>query len=363
MRDRAEYRETYLLRRGQYDLPDTSEALWPAMPAVLPPLPSDAPANRLGLALWMTDPKNPLVSRVAVNRVWFQFFGRGIVDSVDNFGVQGTPPTHPQLLDWLAQDFQKSGWDVKRLIKQMVMSATYRHSSEASTTHLAADPGNHFYTRGTRQRLTGEMLRDNALFVSGLLVEKLGGPSVAPYQPEGLWEELAGGASNGPYVMSQGDDLFRRSLYTYRKRTVSHPTVATFDAPSWEICQIKRATTNTPLQALALLNDVTYVEAARHLARQMLSEPSEVPEQVIAAGFRTAILREPTERELSVLVQGWNNYWEFYRDHPEAAQELLSIGATAEAALPDSAVDAARLAAYATTASVILNLDEFIVKE
>lgn len=378
MRDRPQYRETYLLKRGQYDQPDKSQPLWPAVPAALPPLSVDQPPNRLGLAAWMVDARNPLVARVAVNRAWLKFFGRGLVESVDNFGVQGSPPTHPLLLDWLADDFRKNGWDLKRLHKQMVMSATYQQSSDVSEARLAQDPSNRFYARGPRYRLSAEQVRDAALSRAGLLVERLGGPPVFPYQPAGLWDELAGGANGGPYVQSTGPDLYRRSLYTFRKRTVSHPVLATFDAPSWEICQLKRARTNTPLQALALLNDVTYVEAARKLAERMLLEPqatepsspansptaidstaSDRAERSIRYGFDLVTLRQPTPAELQTLVQGFQNYLEYYEHHPDQAKELSQVG--------DSPVDSSlaehRLAAMTAIAAILLNLDEALTKE
>jgi len=359
MRERPEYRETHLLKRGQYDLPDKSEALWPALPSALPPLAEDQPANRLGLARWMVDDRNPLVARVAVNRAWLKFFGRGLVETPDNFGVQGTPPTHPLLIDWLADDFRRSGWDLKRLHKTILMSATYQQSSVLTADRLAADPENRWYSRGPRYRLSAEQIRDNALSLAGLLVERIGGPSVRPYQPAGLWEELAGGANNGPYEIDKGDNLYRRSLYTYRKRTVSHPTVSTFDAPSWEICQVKRGRTNTPLQSLALLNDVTYVEAAKKLAERMMLTGGESAESRIRYGFALTVLREPNERELTTLLGGYDEYLKYYSKNPEAAKNLLATG---EAKVEDS-LSADQLAALTSVASVLLNLDEVVTKE
>lgn len=373
MRDRPQYRETYLLKRGQYDQPDESQALWPAVPSVLPPLSREQPPNRLGLAAWMVDDRNPLVARVAVNRAWLKFFGRGLVETVDNFGVQGSPPTHPQLLDWLANDFRSHGWDLKRLHKQIVMSASYRQSSQSTRAALAQDPTNRYYTRGPRYRLSAEQVRDAALARAGLLVERLGGPPVFPYQPAGLWDELAGGANGGPYVQSQGDDLYRRSLYTFRKRTVAHPVLATFDAPTWEVCQLKRSRTNTPLQALALLNDVTYVEAARSLATRMLLEPQSVDDSIVGSGETTRIdatrsirygfdlvtLHQPTESELNTLLAGYENYLVYYADQLEQAQALSQVGdSTAE-----SSIEPQQLAAMTATAAILLNLDEALTKE
>ncbi len=359
MRERAEYRVTHLLSRGQYDRPDTSVDLWPQIPSMLPRLNGDQPPNRLGLARWMVDDRNPLVARVAVNRAWMKFFGRGLVETPDNFGLQGSPPTHPLLLDWLADDFRRHGWDLKRLHKQIAMSATYQQSSHLTTELLKADPGNRWYARGPRHRLSAEQIRDNALALAGLLSETIGGPSVRPYQPEGLWEELAGGANNGPYVRDSGEGLYRRSLYTYRKRTVSHPTLSTFDAPGREICQVQRGQTNTPLQSLALLNDITYVEASRKMAERMMGEGGSQSEDQIRYGFRLATSREPGERELKTLLDGYRDYREFYASNPEAAKALLSTGeAPVNPTLPADA-----LAAMSTVASILLNLDEVITKE
>ncbi len=359
MRERSEYRETYRLNRGQYDQPDTTEKLWPAIPMTLPTLTNAQPANRLGLALWMVDERNPLVARVAVNRAWAKFFGRGPVETANNFGIQGSPPTHPLLLDWLADDFRKNGWNLKRLHKQILMSATYQQASDLTAEKLELDRDNRWYSRGPRHRLSAEQIRDNALATSGLLVERQGGPSVFPYQPDGLWEELAGGASNGPYKRSSGNDLYRRSLYTYRKRTVSHPTTASFDAPNWEICQVKRSRTNTPLQALALLNDTTYVEAAKKFAERILRHGGQELDDQIRYGLVCATSREPNANELETLRAGFNAYLDFYTANPQSATALLATG---EAAV-DPSLPAVRTAAMTSLASVILNLDETITKE
>lgn len=359
MRERDGYRPTHLLKRGQYDQPDTSEDLWPAIPSMLPPLADGQPPNRLGLAEWMVYGRNPLVARVAVNRAWMKLFGRGLVETADNFGVQGTPPTHPLLVDWLADDFRRSGWNWKRLLKQIMTSATYCQSSVMTDDRRGADPENRWYSRGPRYRLSAEQIRDNALAVSGLLVERTGGPSVRPWQPDGLWEELAGGANNGPYETSRGDDLYRRSLYTYRKRTVSHPTLSTFDAPGWEICQIRRSRTNTPLQSLALLNDVTYVEAARNLAGRMMQAGGGSVDEGIRHGFRLALQRDPEERELATLTAGHAEYLAWYGGNGEAAGQLLAVGR----APVDPSFAKAELAAMTSVAAVLLNLDEMITRE
>jgi hypothetical protein len=356
MRELPEPRPTYLLERGLYDHADKSEELWPATPAVLHPMPEDAPRNRLGLAKWLVHPDNPLTPRVTVNREWERLFGRGLVDTPEDFGVQAAPPSHPALLDWLAVEFVESGWDLKALQKRIVMSAAYQQDSRVTDDHLEHDPENRLYARGPRHRLPAELIRDNALAVSGLLVDTIGGPSVMPYQPEGLWDDLAGGAGQGPYVLAEGEDLYRRSLYTYRKRTVSHPTLATFDAPTWELCWIRRTQTNTPMQALALLNDTTYVEAARHLAQRMLTEAADGR---LAHGFRLATGRVPSEREVAMLADGLNNYIETFRAHPEKGEAFIAHGASP---VPDD-LDPVELAAYTAVAAVILNLDETITKE
>jgi len=359
MRELPEPQPTYLLERGLYDHPDKSEELWPATPAVLHPMPEDAPNNRLGLAKWLVHPDNPLTPRVTVNREWDRLFGRGLVDTPEDFGVQAPPPSHPELLDWLAVEFVESGWDLKALQKRIVMSAAYQQDSRVTPDLLERDPENRLYARGPRHRLPAELVRDNALAVSGLLVEDIGGPSVMPYQPEGLWDDLAGGSGQGPYVLAEGDDLYRRSLYTYRKRTVSHPTLATFDAPTWELCWIRRTQTNTPMQALALLNDTTYVEAARHLAQRMLTEVNPSDESRIAYGFRLATARTPSAREIDMLTDGLTVYRETFAENPEEGAALIAHGASP---VPDD-LDPVELAAYTAVAGVILNLDETITKE
>ena len=359
MRERnGEYRPTWELNRGQYDQPMKDVNLWPSVPAALPPLADDQPKNRIGLAGWLVDDRNPLVARVIVNRAWLKFFGRGLVDPPDNFGVQGSPPSHPDLLDWLADDFRTHGWDLKRLHRQIVLSATYQQASESTQEKLKLDRKNQWRSRGPRYRLSAEQIRDSALLISGLLNKEIGGPSVFPYQPDGLWDELAGGANNGPYKRSSGRDLYRRSLYTYRKRTVPHPTTSTFDAPSWEKCQIKRASTNTPLQALALLNDTTYVEAAKKFAERIMSEGGQTLDERIDFAVLVAMSRRPTDVERATLKQGFRYYVEFYEGHMDEAKKLLAVG--------ESTTDASNfseLAAMTSVASVILNLDQTMMKE
>jgi hypothetical protein len=294
---------------------------------------------------------------VLVNRLWQQFFGLGLVKNSDNLGIQSEPPSHPELLDWLATELIGSGWNVQHIQRLIVSSYTYQQQSEAAPEQYRRDPENRLLARGPRHRLRAEATRDNALAVSGLLVTKLGGPSVMPYQPEGLWEELAGGAFE-VYTQGHGDDLYRRSLYVYRKRTVPHPSMATFDAPSWEICQVKRATTNTPLQALALLNDVTYVEAARKFAERMITEGGDTADARLTFAFRLATGRKPLPAELSALGASLEKYVARFRNSPAAAEELLSHGESPR----DKSLDVVELAAHTAIASVLLNLDETVSK-
>jgi hypothetical protein len=359
MEDLPKPRDTFALKRGRYDMPDRSRKVDPGVPACLPPLAADSPRNRLGLARWLVSADNPLTARVTVNRFWQHYFGTGLVKTAENFGLQGEPPSHPELLDWLAIEFVRSEWDIRALQRLIVTSATYRQSSNLSAAFAQHDPENRLLARGPRFRLPAEVVRDNALAISGLLVEKVGGPSVKPYQPPGLWEQLAGGAGEGPYIQDRAPGLYRRSLYVYRKRTVPHPELTTFDAPSREVCQVKRARTNTPLQALELLNDVTYVEAARRLAELTLTQGRATPEERIRFAFRRATARQPDARELHVLVRGLERYRQRFASDKEAAQRYVRHG---ESPL-DPRLDPADVAAYMATAEVILNLDETITKE
>jgi Protein of unknown function (DUF1553)/Protein of unknown function (DUF1549)/Concanavalin A-like lectin/glucanases superfamily/Planctomycete cytochrome C len=352
-------RDTFLLKRGRYDQPDRSQKVHPDVPACLPPLPAGAPRNRLGLARWLVDPANPLTARVTVNRLWQRCFGTGLVKTAEDFGIQGEPSSHPELLDWLATEFVRAGWDVKALLRLLVTSATYQQASEETPALLQKDPENRLLARGPRFRLPAELVRDNLLAVSGLLTEKLGGLSVKPYQPAGLWEDLAGGAGEGPYVQDKGSNLYRRSLYIYRKRTVPHPVLATFDAPSREVCQVKRPRTNTPLQALALLNDVTYAEAARCLAQLMLTERGHTAAERLTFAFRRATARAPRADELGVLLRGLERYRQSFRADVKAAEHFIRQGDSPV----DGRLDPVELAAYTAVAGVILNLDETITKD
>ncbi|MEM9411077.1 MAG: DUF1553 domain-containing protein, partial [Planctomycetota bacterium] len=359
MKEAESPRATYVLDRGQYDKPIRDEEIYPKFPAVLEF--GDAAnrrLNRLDLAQWITHRNNPLTARVAVNRIWSQLFGVGIHKTVEDFGIQSPQPTHIELLDFLAVAFVDSGWDLKRLIKMLVTSATYRQSSHAVIDSFSDDPQNLRLARGSRFRLSAEAIRDNALAISGLLSRRVGGPSVKPYQPDGLWDELAGGAGEGKYVMDRDENLYRRSLYTYRKRTVPHPTMSTFDASSREICQVGRQRTNTPLQALALLNDKTYVEAARHLAIRTVSQTSLLKKQIEFA-FRSATARRPMLWEVDILTASYQQALVKFQEDPDEVAEYLTVGVRQ---IPNSDVKP-ELAALAVVCSMILNLDETITRE
>lgn len=355
MQDMPQPRATHVLHRGQYNEP--TEVVSGDVPAVLPEMPENAATNRLGLAQWLTDPQHPLTARVAVNRYWQRLFGTGLVKTSEDFGVQGELPSHPELLDWLAAEFVRSQWNVKHIQRLMLTSATYRQSSHAGPTAYASDPENRWLMRGPRLRLDGEELRDAALSVSGLLVQQLGGKSVYPYQPAGLWIEL----NNRPgyskeYPQGKGEDLYRRSLYTFWKRTVPSPMLKILDAPEREFCTIRRSRTNTPLQALVLLNSPQYVEAARHLGQRMLKHNLPRVEDKLTYGFRLVTARRPTAAELEEIVLAFHAEHQKYNTSPDLAMKMLQIGESAF----DSSLDPAELAAFASIASLYLNLDEAI---
>jgi len=359
MVEQPQPRKTFVLMRGAYDRP--TDEVTPGVPDMFPPLADDAPPNRLGLARWLVDPKHPLTARVAVNRIWYQLLGRGIVETLEDFGTQGAWPTHPQLLDYLATDFVAHGWDVKRLQRMIVTSATYQQSSYLTAELAARDADNLLLARGARFRMTAEMIRDNALAVGGLLKHRLGGPSVRPYQPAGLWVEVSvadDSYSGGPFKQDHGDDLYRRSVYTWWKRTCPPPALNAFDAPEREFCTVRRSRTNTPLQSLVLMNDPTFVEAARGLAQRVLAKPSTATDRAKRA-FRMATGRAPTHHEQSLLVDLYQARRQHYASRPQDVDSLLAIG---ESPVPDS-LDRTDLAAWLTVTSVILNLDQTITKE
>jgi hypothetical protein len=354
-KERSEMRETFLLTRGEYDKP--AEKVAPGVPAILPELPEDAPTNRLGFAQWLLDPAHPLTARVTVNRYWQQFFGTGLVKTAEDFGVQGERPSHPELLDWLATEYVRSGWDTKHLLRLIVTSATYRQSSKATPELLASDPENRLLARGPRFRVDGEVVRDTALAVSGLLVDELGGRSVKPYEPPGLWEAVSFNNSQ-KYVQDLGEANYRRSLYTHWKRQSPPPNMLLFDAPTREYCVVRRPRTNTPLQALALLNDPQFVEASRAFAQRILLEGGDTVESRVAYAFRLATARLPDENETGALKRLLSEQLgEFERDRT-AVESLLAVGQF-EA---DPALDQVELAAWTTIATVILNLDETVTK-
>jgi hypothetical protein len=353
MKEMAERRPTYLLKRGAYDA--RGERVEPDTPEKIFTFAKNLPRNRLGLAKWMIDPQNPLTARVAVNRAWRMHFGRGLVLTEEDFGTQGKLPTHPELLDWLAATFVESHWDLKALHKLIVTSATYRQSSQASPQLLAKDPDNQLLARGPKHRLRAEEIRDNALAVSGLLSPKIGGPSVHPYQPEGLWEQ-SGTASH--YTQDKGEGLYRRSLYTFWKRIVPPPNMLIFDAPTREVCTARRETTTTPLQALVLLNDPQFVEAARVMAEHLVSQCGQDTTACITRGFRLTTGREPKPRELALLEQLYDEQLKHFQSDPAAAGQYLKIGDRPV----DQALPPQQLAATAVLASALINLDEFVTE-
>jgi hypothetical protein len=353
MRDRPTPRPTFVLKRGVYDAPgDRVEA---GAPERLLPFAAEWPRNRLGLAHWVTDRNNPLTARVVVNRVWKQHFGRGLAPTVEDFGMQGRSPSHPELLDWLANRFIESGWDRKALHELIVLSATYRQSSRTSPEAQQKDPDNILLARGPKHRLSAEVIRDRALKVSGLLVPQVGGPSVKPYQPAGVWEEAGTGKT---YTQDHGDKLYRRSLYTFWRRTAPPPSMLTFDATSREVCTAKRETTSTPLQALVLLNDPQFLEAARVIAEQTLrAAPSDLDSRVRRT-FQQVTGRLPEPREQAVLRRMLEEQMEYFRGTPAAAEKYLSIGEHAR----DPQLSVTDLAATAVVASAVMNHDEFVMK-
>ena len=350
-------RETYLLNRGVYDQPDKTQKLSALVPGSLPPMPADFPQNRMGLAKWLLLPEHPLTGRVAVNRYWQMLFGAGLVRTPEDFGSQGTPPTHPELLDWLATDFRTNGWDTKALLKKIVLSSTYGQSSVVSAELLEQDPGNRLLARGPRFRLSGHALRDQALAVSGHLDSTIGGPPVMPYQPDGLWEEVS--AKGVKYIVGENSDLYRKSLYTFWRRTVPPPSMMNFDSSNREICSVTTSRTNTPLQAMNLMNDPQYVEAARFVAERMMKEGGDSPADRISWGHKLVLAREPDPRVLEILTSGYSDYVSRYENDEESAKALIEIGKST----PDAALAAAELAALTNVASVLLNLDETVTKE
>lgn len=359
MKELPEPRPTFVLKRGAYDQPDPARPAPRGVPAALGQLPPTAPDNRLGLAQWLTHPENPLVARVAVNRLWELLFGVGLVATSEDFGMQGEWPSHPELLDWLAVEFREQGWDVRRMLRLMVTSRAYQQRSTVRPELRERDPENRALAYFPRRRLPAETIRDQALYVSGLLKETLGGASVKPYQPEGLWPEIAMPQSNTrDYRQDQGDGLWRRSIYTYWKRACPPPTMMAFDAPTREACTIRRAVTNTPLQALALWNDEQFVEAARGLAQRCLELSGDESERLTWA-FRACTGRAPQPPELERLKASVVAFRQRYKGDPQAAAALLRVGAHAKPERHNNA----ELAAWTMVCSALLNLSSTISQQ
>ena len=381
------HRETHMFVRGNWLV--HGKEVQPGVPQTLNPFPEGAPRNRLGLAQWMVSKDNPLTARVMVNRFWEQLFGAGIVETVEDFGSQGAPPSHPQLLDWLAyQLMHQYDWSMKQLLKEMVMSATYRQSSVASAVLLSLDPANRLLARGPRVRLSAEQVRDQALAVGNLLSDKMYGPAVMPPQPPGVWQVVYNG---GKWTTSEGEDRYRRAVYTYWRRTSPYPSMISFDAPSREFCSTRRISTNTPLQALVTLNDPVYVEAAQGLGAQMKRARGKVEEQ-ISFGYQRAMFKPISEKKLEALATLYQDVDQYFEQHPDEIEKMLADPAAAfniaeadytdegegmeeeidmevpeaeEAAQrwPCTGKDCQQLATFTVVANTILNLDEFITKE
>lgn len=360
-------RDAFILNRGEYDQP--GEKVGRGLPAVFSS--GTDPQNRLELARWIASPENPLTARVWVNRTWERFFGTGIVKTTENLGSQADYPSHPELLDWLAVEFMEPtvmpsvggqaavAWDMKAFQKMLVMSSTYRQSSHVNARVVSRDPENRLLARGPRFRLPGELIRDSALSVSGLLVPEIGGPSTRPYMPAGVWDETSKYGNLRNYRHEKGDGLYRRSMYIIWKRTAAPPTMLLFDAPNRETCTVQRSGTNTPLQALALLNEVTFVEASRALAVRMLTQGGDTSEAQVRFGFQLAVARAPTQDELQILVEGLQEDLARFADDEESAKKLVALG---ESKVGQD-LDPRQLAAYTLTANILLNLDEFVMRE
>lgn len=355
MKDKDTARKTFLLARGNYDQPTTE--VFPSTPAAILPFEKSLPQNRLGLAQWTFDKKNPLTARVFVNRIWQEFFGRGLVKSTADFGMQGDLPTHPELLDWLAVDFQENGWNIKRLVKQIVISATYQQSSKISPEKLSKDPANLYLSYAPRVRFPAELIRDMLLGSSGLLNKTIGGPSVKPYQPDGLWEMATSGRGIlRKYIQDSGQLLYRRGIYTFIKRTVPPPSMMMFDASNRDECQVSRYRTNTPLQALIMLNDPTMIEASKALADKILQQESD-PTKIITAAFRTIICRNPSAKEIETLVTYWKDTKQDLDKNKTGTDKMIAIGV-----YQPKTKNKTDLATTMHTIQIIYNMQEAITK-
>jgi hypothetical protein len=356
MADLPQPRDSFIMERGQYDKP--KDKVSHGTPAVFPPLPKQDKYSRLDLAKWLVSPQHPLTARVQVNRLWQQFFGTGLVKSSNDFGSQGEPPSHPELLDWLAVTFRESGWDMKQFVKMLVTSHTYRQSAQFSGHSAQLDPENRLLARGPRFRLDAEVVRDSALFVSSLLNPKIGGKGVKPYQPENIWEPVAFGGSNTKnYIQDHGESLYRRSLYTFWKRTAPPPNMTSFDAPNRESYCLRRERSNTPLQALTLMNDVQFFEAARAFAEQAMKTSTSTDARITRL-FRAATSRFPSAQEAEVIRQTFDKHLAAYTGKPEEAKKVIANGESK----PDASLNPAELAAWTMIANLVLNLDEAVTK-
>ena len=352
MEEMEEPRATHVLARGAYDAPQ--EQVYPNTPAAILSFPPEYPQNRLGLAQWLFHEDHPLTSRVAVNRLWQKFFGQGIVKTPEDFGNQGALPSHPELLDWMAIAFRESGWDTKAMIKDIVLSSTYRQQSRIAPVLYERDPENVLLARGPAQRFTAEMMRDNALSISGLMNPEVGGPWVKPYQPPGVWKELANQIGENKYRPSEGQDLYRRSVYSYWKRTIPPPFMLTFDAAERTVCVVKRQTTSTPLQSLVLLNDPQLIEASRKLAERMIEQGGENTRSRLEYGFLLATTREPDRSELRTLTALFEEERFRFSENESEAEALISVGSSPV----NPALDTTDLAALTVVANTLINLDE-----
>ena len=357
MQERPEPATAYVLYRGDYD--KRRDKVTPATPAALQPWPADLPRNRLGFAEWLLRPENPLTARVTVNRFWQQVFGTGIVRTSEDFGVTGDAPSNQELLDWLAVEFRESGWDVKHMFKLIVTSAAYRQSAAATKEKLEKDPANRLLSRGPRFRMDAEMIRDYALASSGLLVKKIGGPSVKPYQPDGVWEAVAMiGSDTRDYKRDTGDKLYRRSMYTFWKRAAPPASMDILNAPTREVCTVRRERTDTPLQALVTLNDPQFIEAARFLAQTALQHGGDKPDVGVDFLARRVLCRPLRAEETKVVESSLNDLLSYYKAHAEEAKKLIAVGESKA----DPAIDPATLAAWTMTANELMNLDEVLNK-
>ena len=357
MEDASNYRPTYLLNRGAYDAP--ADRVTVGLPEAIMPFDSVKYGNnRLGLAKWLLDKKNPLTARVFVNRMWQEFFGRGLVKTSGDFGMQGEMPSHPELLDWLATDFMNNGWNIKRLIKQFVMTSTYRQSTAVSEEKLAVDPENVLLSSGPRTRMPAETIRDMALASSGLLVKEIGGPSVKPYQPKGIWEQATSGRGIlARYVQDHGDKLYRRGLYSFIKRTVPPPYMLVFDASNRDLCEVSRLSTNTPLQALVMMNDPTVLEASRVFAERLMKQELSTPDRIVYA-FRSIACRQPKSQELDILLKYFDEEKKKFDESPQQAKEFIRAGEYPH----DEIQDEQSLAALMQVIHTIYNMEESITK-